>query len=67
MILQNILQEDVPSILADEESVLAFIEKVLNFYRANGLPGYVDAAGRADTAHKAAFVRLGNAVIHKFV
>ena len=37
------------------------------YLRANGLPGYVDAAGRADTAHKAAFVRLGNAVIHKFV
>ena len=30
---------EMPSILADEESVLAFIEKVLNFYRANGLPG----------------------------
>jgi dissimilatory sulfite reductase (desulfoviridin) alpha/beta subunit len=29
----------MPSILADEESVLAFIEKVLDFYRANGLPG----------------------------
>ncbi|MBQ8112038.1 MAG: (4Fe-4S)-binding protein [Kiritimatiellae bacterium] len=30
---------EVPSLLPDEESVLAFVEKVLNFYRSNGLPG----------------------------
>ena len=30
---------EVPSLLPDEESVLSFIEKVLNFYRSNGLPG----------------------------
>ena len=30
---------EMPSIISDEASVLAFIEKVLNFYRANGLPG----------------------------
>ena len=30
---------EVPKILPDEESVLAFIEDVLNFYRSNGLPG----------------------------
>ena len=30
---------EVPSLLPDEESVLAFIEKVLTFYRSNGLPG----------------------------
>ena len=30
---------EVPEILPDEESVLAFIENVLNFYRSNGLPG----------------------------
>ena len=30
---------EVPSLLSDEESVLAFIERVLNFYRSNGLPG----------------------------
>ena len=30
---------EVPSLLPDEESILAFIEKVLNFYRSNGLPG----------------------------
>ena len=30
---------EVPSLLPDEESVLAFIERVLNFYRSNGLPG----------------------------
>ena len=28
-----------PTVLPDEESVLAFIEKVLDFYRANGQPG----------------------------
>jgi len=30
---------EVPSLLPDEESVLAFIEKVLSFYKDNGLPG----------------------------
>ncbi len=30
---------EVPGVLPDEESVLAFIEKVLQFYRANGQPG----------------------------
>lgn len=30
---------EVPTILPDEESVLVFIEKVLDFYRANGQPG----------------------------
>ena len=30
---------EVPSLLPDEESVLSFIEKVLNFYRSNGLQG----------------------------
>ena len=30
---------EVPSILPDEESVLAFIDNALNFYRANGQPG----------------------------
>jgi dissimilatory sulfite reductase (desulfoviridin) alpha/beta subunit len=30
---------EMPSLLTDEESVLAFVEKVLNFYRSNGLPG----------------------------
>ena len=29
----------VPTVLPDEESVLAFVEKVLDFYRANGLSG----------------------------
>ena len=29
----------VPGVLPDEESVLAFIERVLDFYRANGQPG----------------------------
>lgn len=30
---------EVPTVLLDEESVLAFIEKILDFYRANGRPG----------------------------
>ena len=30
---------EMPSLLPDEESVLAFIEKVLSFYKDNGLPG----------------------------
>ena len=30
---------EVPGVLPDEESVLAFIERVLDFYRANGQPG----------------------------
>ena len=30
---------EVPGVLPDEESVLAFIERVLHFYRANGQPG----------------------------
>ena len=30
---------EMPSLLPDEDSVLAFIEKVLDFYRSNGLPG----------------------------
>ena len=30
---------EMPGVLPDEESVLAFIERVLNFYRANGQPG----------------------------
>ena len=30
---------EVPSLLPDEESVLVFIEKVLSFYKDNGLPG----------------------------
>ena len=30
---------ETPVVLPDEESVLAFIEKILDFYRANGRPG----------------------------
>ena len=30
---------EMPSLLPDEEGVLAFIEKVLSFYKGNGLPG----------------------------
>ena len=30
---------EISAVLPDEESVLAFIEKVLDFYRANGQPG----------------------------